>query len=404
MANETKLPNRVIFSYLTPNRLKVLIGGGIRSILFGTSFCLPGAVALLVGFYIAHIFNSDFFINGGLVIVLPALSSFLVGGSLISYRRWMTFDLRRRSLTIESGILVPMFQRERNLSEFTSVSIQQWYYEEYKFIHVYSVILATRVKGNDFTVNDQATYSQAYTQAATLAKFLDLPVKDFSTDHLLEITPTDLEHPLQARLRVDTVTTLSLKAPSVLRSHIEESPDGIRISIPCEPNNPLISFVVPALAILPITIFFSMLRVYFQSEHISAVLQFVVMGCLALLGCFAVLMLFRSDWMARHSCTVVSIDSHDVRIEKCYGKRTQDIVCIPFADIIDIDSRTVDDRRQLWFTGSILRSTFASKGITLKTKMGLHTFGAGLPVIEIEYIYSLITKALRSILASMEKE
>lgn len=401
MANETSTPNRVIFSYVAANRLEVLIGGGIKFILFGAIFFVPGLALMLMGFSILHVADTDAKINGVPVLGLFGLLFFLVGSAVSCYRRWLTFDLSRRSLTIESGMLIPMFRRERNVAEFISISIQHQIQTDSsggrssQAIDVYPVILIGRDKGNDFIFNAQATYAQAYTQAATLAKFLDLPIRDISTDHPLDIAPSDLAHPLQARLQADAAIDPLLNAPAMERIHIDESPTGALVTIPYVSKITLMNYVVVAVAILAITIF---LTICFNIAHPSSGFRYIVIGCAVLIGSIAILVQLIKVWIARHSSTVLTIDSHAFRVEERCGKRTRSTVVIPIADIIDIDYSVVNDPRRSKFSGSILRDIVGSKGITLKTKVGLYNFAAGLPDNEVEYIYSLIEKALRGVL------
>lgn len=393
MTSETSTPNRVIFSYVAANRLDVFIGGNIKSIiLLGAILCVPGLALMLVGFNILPVFGTDAPINGVFAFGMCGLVLFLLGSLVSCYRRWLTFDLSRRSLTIESGMLVPMFQRERNLSDFSLVSI---HHESVRGAgDIYPVILTARETGNDYSVNRGATYAQAYIQAATLAKFLDLPIWDISSGHSLEIAPSDLAHPLQVRLQADTAIDPLRNAPAMKRIHLEESPTATLITVPhlskiTQENYFVVAIVILAVAMILIT------------KPGSLEFKFIMTGIFALIGGIVILVYLIILWIARYSSTVVAIDNHALRIEERCGKLTRHTVVIPIADIIDIDYSVVNDRRRSKFSGGILGKLDGSQKITLKTKMGLYTFAAGLPDNEVKYCYSLIEKALRKVLSKM---
>lgn len=403
----TSLPSRVIFKQL-PGRLIVLIGGGVKDVLFGTAFLLPGLALMLIGFHIVPVSGENFLINGVSVLGWFGVPFFLAGSAVICYRRWLMFDLGRGELVIKFGLLTPMFRRERSLREFTSVTIalqvqsvssgdghSSGYYE-------YPVVLTTGAHGNALTVNDRATYPQAYFQAATIAKFLGLPVRDQSTDHPVEITPADLARPLRTRLRADEATQQQLATPAALRSQIEASPNGSRISIPGKTNNSRMDSLVPFIATVAIIIFLIILRTCFQSAHIPAVLQYWMMGLAALFGGVPVLVMLTNDWVDRRTNIVVSVDNQGIRVEECRGKRTRNKMMFPIEDIIDIDYNLVEDRRRSKFSGSVLGKIIGSKGIMLKTKIGLYSFGAGLPDAEVAYLAMVVERALSLALMQLE--
>ena len=405
----TRLPYQVIFKQLTPDRLMVQIGGGVKDVLFGTAFLLPGLAIMLIGFHIVSLSGENFMINGAPLFGLFGLPFFLAGSAIICYRRWLLFDLGRGELVIEFGLLTPMFRRARSLVEFTSVTIELQVQStsggdtsQSSGYYSYPVVLTTGTHGNALTVNNRATYPQAYSQAATIAKFLGLPVRDQSTDHPVEITPDDLSHPLRTRLREDTAQK-QLAAPAKLRSHVDESSSSSRIIIPGKTNNSRIDSFMPFVATAALIILLIILRIYFKSAHLPVVLQYWMMGLVVLFGGVPILVMLKNDWIDRHTSLVVSVKNQGIRVEERCGKRTRYLIMFPIEEIIDIDYSIVEDRRKSRFSGRVLRKIIGSKGIILKTKIGLYTFGAGLPDAEIEYLALVVEKALRLVLIQSEK-
>jgi len=395
MAQGSTIPNRVIFKHLAPDRLKVEIGGGWPISMFGLVFLLPGLAIILIGLGIIPILDGD--AHGMRWYALFGLCFFLPGASVICYRRWLTFDVRRGVLVSESRLLIPMLRQERRLQEFSSVTILSQVTSVSSSnggsrpVKYYPVILATGTPGNGFIVNGCATYQQAFALAATLAEFLGLPVRDLSTDHLLAIAPTDLAHPLQARLRADA-TLQQQAAPATLLSQVEESPAGALISIPDKTGKSCMNPFVLSLFIFAAFLFIATLVTCLEPSHPRAVIQNLMLGPAVLCTGVAVLVTLRNDWIARHSSTVVLIDQQGITIEERRGKRTRKRVVVPLADMIDIDYKLdVDFRRS---KGSKWGTFSGSEGVCLKTKNGLFTFGAGLPDAEVEYLAMVVERAL----------
>lgn len=225
MANGRIMSHRVIVKQLAPDCMQIVIGGGWPSAI-GAVFLLPGLALMLIGFHGIPISGEDFMVNGVPVLGLFGLPFFLVGGSLICWRRWLTFDLSRRSLVLQSGLLAPMTGKERALREFTSVNLYRQIQSsssgsgQTQFAEYYSVQLTASTSRQSLIINNYNAYGDAYGLAEKLANFLGLPISDATSDHLLEIPPAEVEHPLQARLRADASIMRQSAAPAMLRSQV----------------------------------------------------------------------------------------------------------------------------------------------------------------------------------------
>jgi len=386
-----------------------VIGGGWASSAFGAVFLLPGLALMMIGFHLIPISGEDFMVNGVPVLGLFGLPFFLVGGSLICWRRWLTFNLSRRSLVIQSTVLVPIISKERILQEFTAVAIYRQIESSSsgngptQFVEYYSVQLIARTIGDTLIINNYNAYGDAYGLAAKLAAFLSVPVSDIASDHPVEIAPADVAHPLQARLRADAADMQQCVKPATLRSQVTESPDGVRISIPGQRSSRFMYLLVLVITAVGAAVFLPIfLKTFAVSGHTPAFIQYPMIGGVVLILGYSLLSLLKHDLIASLSSTVVSIDRQRLSIEKRRGKRIRKAVLLPIPDILDIDYNVVNDRRKPHSSGLLGMAT-GSRGITVKAKTGLYTFGAGLPDAEVEYLASVVEKALRATLIQAVK-
>ncbi|MHB0935150.1 MAG: hypothetical protein ACYC6A_02065 [Armatimonadota bacterium] len=387
--------------------MQIVVGGGWAISGSGAVFLLPGLALLLIGFHVIPIAGQDFMVNGVPVLGLFGLPFFLVGGSLICWRRWLTFDLGRRTLVIQSGLLMPIIRKARALQDFTSVGIFLQINSSStgdgptRTVKYYSVQLTASALRQSLIINNYNcnAYGAAYALAARLAAFLGIPVMDMSSEHPLEIVPADLACPLRARLRSDDAV-VQHTAPATLRSQVEESSSGVRVSIPGQTPNRQLYLLVLLITAVPAAIFFFFLQGVAGAD---SEIRYLLLGGIVLIIGFSLLPILRKGLIARRSFTVVSVDRQHLSIEEHRGKRITRTVMLPVADILDIDYSLVQDRRQPATRGDVLREAFGSDGISLKTQTGLYTFGAGLPDAEVEYLVSIIEKALAATLIQTEQ-
>lgn len=162
----------------------------------------------------------------------------------------------------------------------------------------------------------------------------------------------------------------------------------------------VVVFVTVVVAVIFLPFF---MQAFSQSDHIPAVIQYSLIGGAVLITGFSLLSMLKQDMITRRSFTVVTVDSQNCSIEEHRGKRILSTVAIPITDLLDIDYGLVEDRRKLTSSGNVLRIVLGSKGITVKARTGIYTFGAGQPDAEVEYLASVIEKALTATLVRPEQ-
>ena len=360
-----------------PDQLMIVEGGGCVAA-FGAIFLLPGLVLMMFGFHLLPISGQNLMIDGIPVLGLFSLPFVLIGGWLVFKRQWITLDITRRRMITQWGFLTPMFRSERSLHEFDAVKILYQAASE-NTAEGYPVLLTAATGGKSLSINVLKTYGEAYTQAAQLATFLSLPLTDVSTNHALNLAPAEVANPLEARLHAE-VALPDIASPPLLLSQVQLSAAGVQISSPGRVMNRL-ARIVPIVGMLPVLIIFPIFIAHLPHGAMPAAFKYFFISIVLLMLCYHLLSLLIAYLKARRTQTLVSVDSYGMTIEERLGKTTRNKVVIPIADILDIDFGT---------SGRLLES----KGVIVKAKSGIYTFGAGLPNTEVEYLARVVKKAI----------
>ena len=101
--------------------------------------------------------------------------------------------------------------------------------------------------------------------------------------------------------------------------------------------------------------------------------------------------------------TTIEISIEGIRIQERGAWKTKAVALISAPEIMDIDygtgptlpeSSVVGERTERVLAS--LRRFMRGRGITIKTRQGLTTFGKGLADEEIRYLHSVVTRALVS--------
>lgn len=401
------------FKQITPDQLHSKQGGGCLSI-FGLPFFAAGIFMILIAIGIIPLENQNDLPDWGWIIMtLMGIIFTSVGVTLALGRTWVTLDVTRQVIQKYWGLLVPMRGEEISLIEFTAVEIHLRSGDS-KTSDQFPVTLKGRA-GKDIQLFSSIEYGKSYDQATVIAKFIHLPLEDHSTDHSITIATDQIgEKPKEL---FDSTVRLSddIPKPISMQSQIEEILDGKRITIPLFMPKSLrmIEIIIPLIfLIIIIPNLIPFFRRTNTPDGVGDIFIAFIIIFFILVPVIRMILAFRRS---RKSGTVVTVSSSQILIVEKRGRGYRTNI-IAAGDIIGIDystkaslvksthaslkdyageqyaSATSGYPPPKWL--SFLSKLARSKGITIKSKSGLHTFGTGLPDDEVLYIYSIVKKTI----------
>ncbi len=405
------------FRQVGPDQLRIREGGGCLS-LFGLPFFVAGVFVTLIGVRVVPVSNAaDVPAWAWPLISLMGLAFVAVGGGLMLGRRWITLDRAQGAIRKQSGLLVPMKGAEYSLRDYEAVTLR-FEAGDSDSADRYLVLLKARTGQADFLLSTSTMYGESRDRAAAAAKFLDLPLVDASTDHESVVAAHQADATFQERLRAGEGRREEAVRPLRMQTQVRESGSAVEIVLPGPGFRPgslvglivsvgLLTYVAPEL-----------LR-FFRQTHTPETVQIVIFGVAVL---FLVLVPLRgvinSAVLAARGRTVVTATAAGIVIDEHDAWRAKSMR-IPGADILGLDYGTADARlhsarrfaaqrapqvgqaalsagpdrpapRWLVALGRFAKA----KGIIVKGRNGLITFGAGLPDDEIRYLYAVVSRAL----------
>lgn len=401
-----------------PDRLELREGGGCLS-LFGLPFFMAGLFMILIAIRVVPIENADEVGAGGLAMAgLMGLAFVAVGGGLVFGRRWTVFERGRAIITRETGLLVPMKREELSLADFAAVALR-FDKGDSDSVDRHPVVLKARSAGQDLALYSWTNYGEARAAAAQLAGFLSLPLEDATTPNAAVLAPEQVNATLQERLREGSDRYEPVAQPLQMRSQVEDLGGEVRITIPGPGFSPLLllQLVIPAgIALFFVPSLLDFFRQtgtpgYVQNGFVGFIMiGFVLFPLLGFAG--TVVGSFRRR-------TRVTVTPGELVVEEREAWRTR-ATRIPAGEIMGLDSITVqaglDTARRIaaqragqpgglsqlipggeattpwWMTA--LSKLGKSRGITVKARGGLTTFGAGLPDAEVDYLHALVKRTL----------
>lgn len=392
-------------------------GGGCLAV-FGAPFALAGVFLLLIGSGIVPLQNADEVpLWSWPVIFLMGLVFLAVGSSLSLGRKWTTLDRGAGSILKQWGLLVPMQNSILSLSSYDAVVIR-FDRGDSDSADRYPVILRSRDGGETLTLYSSTDYAGSSTRARELAGFLGLPMEDTTTAHAQVYQADQLGQTFQEHLRGDSTEHTSVPRPVQLRSQVDISSGALRITLPGNGFRPatLLQFVIP----LGILLYFApSLREFFQQTDTPAMVQWAFLGfILIFFVTFPIIGGITGIIGDIRRRTQVTVAPHELVIANRGALRTHTIK-IPAAEMLGLDYATagslIDSARQTagqrvgttsmpqlsagngaatpWWLNA-LSAIARSKGITVKSRQGLFTFGAGLPDDELRYLWAIISSTL----------
>ena len=406
------------FRLVAPDRFQIKEGGGCLS-LFGLPFLLAGIFVVLIGFRIVPMRNAAAVpVWAWPLILLMGFVFVVVGGCLVLGRCWITLDATRGTLRKQWGLLVPWRGEDQSLDGYEAVLLR-FTAGDSDSADRYPVLLRAKPGGMDFSLSSSTQYGESREQAAAVAKFLDLPLVDASTDHESVRDPDRVDATLQERLRSGEDASEEAARPLRMQCQVRESSRAVEIVLPgpAFKTSALIGLVfsVAVLGYLApgLLEFFNRTRTPETVQIVFFAVATLILVVVPLIG------VVNAVALAKRGGSLVTASPEGIVIEErgAWHAKTTRILA---ADILALDYGTADtafrsarrgaeDRlaqagqriprlpgpgRELPRWLGLLRRLVTSKGVIVKSRKGILSFGAGLPDDEVRYLHATVARAL----------
>jgi hypothetical protein len=322
------------------------------------------------------------------VLGLMSLLFLGLGGVLLFGRRWLMLDLRSGSIVRRQGLVIPMHSEERRLNEFNALVIA-FDAGGSESPDRYPVRLRA-MSGKDFVISTPGKFSESRKQAEYLCRFLRLPLIDTTTDHESVVSPERVSDSLRERLLSRDVEAERVVPPLRMRCEVSESGGGATIVIPGPKGLQAVGVgaLLPTVVLLIATPMF--VRFFLRNPSQWVIELAIVIVILGIPSIAAGVNLMVGG---RRRGTTVKVSPAGLVIERRSGWRTRTKV-VSAEDILDMDYSTFEGalgsargssatiatpgpRTQRIFAA--LRKLVPNKGIVVKAREELITFGEGLP-------------------------
>jgi hypothetical protein len=383
---------------------------------FGLPFFAAGIFLTLVIFGVVPVSDADELpALAWPFLVLMAIAFTAIGGALVFGRSWTTLDRSQQQVVKQRGLLIPLRNEIVSLHGYTSVTLD---FVEGDSDTADRFPIALRAPaGPDLPLCTFNDYALARDCARAIAEHLQVDLEDASTDHPTRSAAREFEVPLQERLRREGAPADVIR-PTGARSEVTREADGVRIVIPVRRLHP----VVLATGLVPVVIAFligPLLATFFRQTRTPDPVAWAFLGFLALgFGVFPMVSLLNGFLRSRRGGTIVEVSSQGLRIQERGAWATRTIASFEASEILDIDyssrdsaiaaARRAAEQQALrsdpsassTITPKVERivaalSRFAQgKGVTVKARTRLTTFGQGLDDEEVLYLHAVIRRAL----------
>lgn len=403
------------FQVVAPDRLQIREGGGCLSV-FGLPFFAAGIFVLLSVVGVIPMSTS----GASSVFIWPAMSFMglvftALGGVLVFGRSWTIVDRTQREVIKQLGLIVPL--RVRTQSIHGSDTVRLGFTTDSDSSDQFPISLRART-GADLPLCTFTSYAAARECAKALAELLRFEIEDASTDHPVRSTSSQIDQPLQTRMRLDGGLRVETPRPPDARSRVTREAGETTIVIPSRPLHGLLLILGLAPLAIPLVLGPPLATFFRQSQTPDVVgwafLTFLTV-CFGILPAFTVVSGFVRS---RRGATIVEVSPRGLTVRERGAWRTKSIASLDAADILDLDyssrdsvvsSATREAEQQVLrsypdtppetserverIVARLVRFV-TGKGLTVKTRRGLTTIGKGLDDAEVRYLHSVIMNAL----------
>lgn len=375
---------------------------------FGMPFFLAGIFVVLAGVGIVPMSGP---VSGIARVALPLMGLVFtaVGGVLVFGRSWTTVDTGRGLVVKEWGLLVPMRTRTHRLESFSAVRLGFERGDSDSADH-FPVSLKSPA-GPWLLLDNPTQYAEARRRAAAVAAHLQIELEDATTDHPVRLTADAVDLPFTARAAGMPDAEPHVPPPPGGRVAVATGAQGVTIEISRPRAHPLALTVL----LLPIAVpifAFGPLRAFFAQTRTPGAVGWTFLGFLTLtFGVLPALGAFNAWRRTRRGRTIVTASAEGVRVDDRGAWWTSTTASIPASEILDVDysskesafvvARQATEQKEKdsaearvlrWM--SRLSRFVAGRGVTVKTRDGMTTFGEGLSDDEIRFVYSAVRRGL----------
>ena len=387
----------VPFRRTSPSTLELRERGPWIAVLFGMPLFLAGVYLALS---LTRVLPEDIAPRPDwnvLVIALVSLSFLAMGGVMLFGRRWLTLDRSSGSVLRQQGLLVPMLNEVRSLGEFTAVVLA--FDPGNSDSPVRYPVRLRAVGGRDFVVREPLQFAEARKLAEYLSRFLHLPLADTTTDHETVVRPEQAGDNLRDRLLRGEAESERQIPPVRMRSKVTESSEETIILIP-GPSFPLSGVLG---VVVPLVFIFGVVAVSLTKRGLAGDALLIVMLILCIPAIFFGVNLMVDGSRRR---TTVRASPAGLALEQRGAWRTHTKL-VSASEILDMDLSTFEgaykSRRNPFLTSAdsatanwrtTLWGWIPSRGIVVKSRREAITFGEGLPAGELQFLRSVLRKAL----------
>ena len=403
------------FKLIAGDRLQIREGGGCMSV-FGLPFFGAGVfMSLTVGGVVPMGNAGELPALAWPVLALMAIAFTAVGGALVFGRSWTTIDRAQRGVIKQWGLIVPLHERASSLDGYSAIRLD---FAQGDSDTADRFTIALKAPGApDLRLCSFTAYAQARECARAIAEYLRLEVEDASTDHPVRLSANQIDAPLRERQRGDLLHS-DADRPANARSQVMRENGRVTITIPSRP----LSGLVLAAALVPIAIVLAIgppFATFFRESRTPEPVGWAFLGFLTLFfGILPTMTIVNGFLRSRRGATIVEASTQGLRVSERGAWRTRAVASLDAADILDVDyssressiaSATRAAEQQVLQSYPSADSTinprlermlaalarFArNKGVIVKTRTGLTTFGAGLDDAEVRYLHSVVRRAL----------
>jgi hypothetical protein len=406
------------FEQVTSDRLEIRDGGGCMGA-FGLVFFAAGVFMLLVVAGIVPVSNAGEMSRLGWgVLAVMGVAFSAVGGTLAFGRSWTTLDISQGLVIKQWGLLVPFRDLTYPLDGYTAV-ILGFVQGDSDSADRFPIELRAQ-SGAHLPLCSFTAYETSRECAVAIARHLKLDVEDATTDHHVRVTPADAERPIRQR-PFDPAREAAVPRPAGARSEVKGEEGGLRIVIPHPPMHPA-ALAGGLLPIVVLVVLVSWLTDFFRQTRTPDPIGWAFIGWLTFLfGFLPTMILFNGYRRSRRGGTIVHVSPGGIDIKERGAWKTRSTAVHEASDILDVDFSTRESAaaaQRVAAEQEAMRSTgqdpatagprttrltawltqFAKgRGITVKARTGLTTFGAGLEDDEIRYVHSIVRRALHGL-------
>jgi len=407
------------FNKFEPDQLRLKEGGGCLS-LFGLPFFFAGIFVALIGLGVIPVENaSELTYWLRFIILIMGLIFTCVGGILVFGRRWIIIDISKGVILKQWGLVVPMKQKEINLYMYDAVLIKLKTGDS-DSADTYSVELRAKDGSKPFDLYNSANYGDSHEQAMIVAEFLKLPVNDNSTEHEVVI-----DSHLPEKLSIDRSferqeDPVSVPQPPVMQSMVEETANETSITIP-EKRFGLFKIIKYFPPVLVLIFILPQVASFFHDTDTPDIVKYIFIGIgILIFGLIPFFGFMISIIRAGKSSKVMIVKADGIQFEyRGIFNTKRKIVSI--TDVLGLDYSTTDtimesvrkkpletargdlniDYSSIGYDGKtpkwvqIIKKFVKSRGIIIKSREGIITFGEGLPDEEVVYLYNIVKKRVK---------